>query len=74
MNNRYGNRRRRPQYPEHGHSHRQTVNVPKGVNSLAMVYGISQTWRGIDDTENGFRRGTIFDELNKPFLGDKCKR
>ena len=41
--------------------------------SLAAVYGISQSWRGINDGGQGFERGTIFDELNKPFMGDKCK-
>ena len=53
---------------------KQTVNVPDGVRALAMVYTVSQTWRGIDDTECGFCRGTIFDELDKPFYGDKCQR
>jgi hypothetical protein len=41
--------------------------------SLAMVYPLSQSWRFINDGCEGFTRGTIFDELNKPFLGDKCK-
>lgn len=41
--------------------------------SLAAVYGISQTWRGIDDSCVGFERGTVFNELDKPFMGDKCK-
>ena len=41
--------------------------------SLAAVYGISQEWRCIDDSCVGFERGTIFGELNKPFMGDKCK-
>ena len=41
--------------------------------SLAMVYPLSQSWRYINDGCEGFTRGTIFDELNKPFLGDKCK-
>lgn len=39
-----------------------------------MVYGISQSWNEIDDSECGFERGTIFDELYKPFLGYKCPR
>lgn len=43
-------------------------------SSLAMVYGIKQSWRDINDGCDGFRRGTIFGELNKPFMGDKCKR
>ncbi len=44
------------------------------VASLAMVYPISQCWRLINDGHEGFERGTIFDELNKPFFGDKCKK
>ena len=44
-----------------------------GYPSLAMVYGASQCWRQICDGNEGFARGTIFDELNKPFMGDKCK-
>ena len=43
-------------------------------SSLAMVYPISQCWRMINDGTEGFERGTIFDELYKPFVGDKCKR
>ena len=44
-----------------------------GYPSLAMVYSASQCWRQICDGNEGFKRGTIFDELNKPFMGDKCK-
>lgn len=44
-----------------------------GYPSLAMVYSASQCWRQINDGCEGFERGTIFDELNKPFMGDKCK-
>lgn len=44
-----------------------------GYPSLAMVYSASQCWRQINDGCEGFARGTIFDELNKPFMGDKCK-
>ncbi len=43
-------------------------------SSLAMVYPVSQCWRLINDGVEGFERGTIFDELYKPFVGDKCKR
>ena len=51
----------------------ETVDPTEGKPSLAMVYSISQSWRYINDGIEGFDRGTIFDELNKPFLGDKCK-
>ena len=37
--------------------------------SLAMAYVPWQTWRDICDTEKGFHNGTIFKELNMPFLG-----
>lgn len=37
--------------------------------SLAMAYVPWQTWRDIYDTEKGFQCGTIFQELNMPFLG-----
>ena len=48
------------------------VRVPDGYPSLAMVYTVSQCWRLINDGTEGFERGTVFDELNKPFYGDKC--
>ena len=48
------------------------VYVPSAP-SLAAVYGIKQTWQGVDDSFVGFSRGTIFNELDKPFKGDKCK-
>ncbi len=35
--------------------------------SLAMAYIPWQTWRDIYDAEKAFRRGTIFQELDKPF-------
>lgn len=37
--------------------------------SLAMAYVPWQTWRDIYDAEKGFHRGTIFQELDMPFLG-----
>ena len=36
---------------------------------LAMAYVPWQTWCQISDLCEGFRSGTIFEELNKPFLG-----
>ena len=49
-----------------------SVRVPENYPSLAMVYTVSQCWRLVSDGCEGFDRGTIFDELNKPFYGDKC--
>ena len=37
--------------------------------SLAMAYVPWQTWRDIYDAEKGFHKGTIFQELDLPFLG-----
>ena len=36
---------------------------------IAMAYVPWQTWHSIYDTEKGFHCGTIFQELNLPFLG-----
>lgn len=37
--------------------------------SLAMAYVPWQTWCNIYEAEKGFHRGTIFQELDMPFLG-----
>lgn len=39
--------------------------------SLAMAYVPWQMWRDIYDAEKGLSCGTIFQELNKPFLGKR---
>ena len=36
---------------------------------LAMAYVPWQEWRNLYSAEKGFCRGTIFEELDKPFLG-----
>lgn len=36
---------------------------------IAMAYVPWQEWRNIYDIQKGFRRGTIFEELDKPFQG-----
>ncbi len=36
---------------------------------IAMAYVPWQKWRNIYDAEKGFRRGTIFQELDLPFRG-----
>ena len=54
------------------------VNIPERqqLNSscvdslpLAMAYVPMQKWRDIYDIDVGFSRGTIFKELDLPFLG-----
>lgn len=42
-----------------------------GGRPLAMVYSPCQKWRDLYDPETGFSRGTIFKELDLPFLGDR---
>jgi len=41
---------------------------------LGMVYSPYQEWQNIYDCDRGFEAGTIFAELDKPFLGYKCNR
>ena len=40
--------------------------------SLAMVFSPHQHWRNLYDEETGLTRGTIFEELDKPFHGPAC--
>lgn len=39
---------------------------------LAMAYVPWQKWRDLYDSEAGFQRGTIFAELDEPFLGEEA--
>lgn len=39
---------------------------------LAMVYSPYQEWQNIYSGEKAMEAGTIFAELDKPFLGYKC--
>ena len=51
----------------------QTMPMPERPiwenRSLAMAYVPWQNWCDLYDPEKGFQCGTIFKELNKPFLG-----
>ena len=40
---------------------------------LAMVYAPLQEWRSIYDIDTALMRGTLFSELDLPFLGGGCK-
>ena len=44
------------------------TQVP-AARPLAMVYSPVQEWRELYDNETGHARGTIFGELEFPFLG-----
>ncbi len=40
---------------------------------LAMSYMPMQIFKDMYDVHEGFKSGTVFPELDKPFLGGKCK-
>ena len=40
-----------------------------GACSLAMVYSPVQEWRGLYSVDEAIHKGTLFTELDKPFLG-----
>ncbi|MBQ9861215.1 MAG: spore coat associated protein CotJA [Clostridia bacterium] len=39
---------------------------------LAMAYVLAQQWNTLFEIEEGFARGTIYPELDKPFMGGGC--
>ena len=49
---------------EHCMDHGDLADMP-----LAMAYVPWQEWRNIYKAEKAFQRGTIFEELDKPFRG-----
>jgi len=54
-----------------------TPPVSEGAEcgSLAMVFATMQEWRNLYEPEHGFSRGTIFEELDLPFMGEgACRR
>lgn len=55
--------------------HNPHMNDPLAGFPIAMAYVPWQSWCEIYDIEQGFRCGTIFKELNKPFLwkGGSCR-
>ena len=40
---------------------------------LSMVYAPLQEWRSLYDLDTALKRGTLFSELDLPFLGSGCK-
>ena len=47
--------------------------VPQDTRPLAMVYSPAQEWRELYDNETGLARGTVFKELEFPFLGGAAR-
>ncbi len=57
----------RADQPERTAYHNQ--RVPAECQRLAMAYVPVQVWQDLYEPEEGFRRGTIFRELDLPFKG-----
>lgn len=83
MNNAYYGRRRPMMGGNMPHCYRTANNgyVPEedpvtppncGPMVLAMSYVPVQQWNTLYEIEEGFDRGTIFPELDKPFMGGGC--
>ncbi|PXV96253.1 spore coat associated protein JA (CotJA) [Lachnotalea glycerini] len=69
----------RTAHPSCGCGHKQKMQPDMMPNcdsmehlALAMCYVPWQHWDKIYDLEKGLECGTIFPELNKPFLGSRC--
>ncbi len=74
---RYGNRSRQSYPPAVSHSptasayrEKETTYDSSNKMMLAMAYVPWQEWQNIYDMDKAFCRGTIFCDLDKPFLGN----
>lgn len=47
-----------------------TTAFPKET-PVAMLYVPYQSWRKLYEPQVGLERGTIFEELDKPFIGER---
>lgn len=50
------------------------MNDPLSMLPVAMAYVPWQCWKDLYDLDKALEIGTIFEELNKPFLGRRCGR
>ncbi len=57
-----------------GGEHTHSTWGLKGDWPLASVYAPLQEWRDAYDEEQALSRGTLFRELDKPFLGREVTR
>lgn len=48
----------------------EAVKIPKECQTLAMAYVEMQKWQELYEPEQGFSRGTIFTQLDLPFVGE----
>ncbi len=51
-----------------------TMKPDMDCQTLAMAYVQKQKWQDIYEVEQGFHRGTIFAELDLPFVGEGACR
>ncbi|MGN1014590.1 MAG: spore coat associated protein CotJA [Butyricicoccus sp.] len=47
-------------------------DIPQNLLSLAMAFVPSQYWQNIYDQNVALARGTIFADLDKPFIGEEA--
>ena len=47
-------------------------NKSDDVKSLAMVYVPYQNWQKLYSPDVAIKRGTLFSELDKPFIGEEA--
>jgi len=55
-------------------NHHQNISAPIQSAPLCMVYITGQRWGELYSIEEGFRRGTVFPELDLEFMGEGACR
>lgn len=50
------------------------VEDPLSDMAIAMAYVPWQVWRNLYDMDKALKVGTVFEDLDKPFLGRRCGR
>ena len=53
---------------------RSIEDDPLSNMAIAMAYVPWQVWRNLYDMDKALKVGTIFEDLDKPFLGRRCGR
>lgn len=48
--------------------------IPQSLYSLAMAFVPRQNWQNIYEANVALARGTIFADLDKPFIGEEAVR
>lgn len=58
-------------YIPHYSANKESIASPNN-KSLAMAYVPQQNWRNLYSPEVALNRGTLFAELDKPFIGEEA--